>query len=619
MARMWLVLALLIPLAASPAVAVDLELVASGLSSPLYLTHARDSSGRLFVVEQGGIIKVLAPGGAAPAVFLDITDRVLSGGEQGLLGLTFHPQYPANGRFFVNYTRKPDGATVVAEYGRSSDPNVASRGERILLVIAQPFANHNGGMVEFGPDGLLYIGMGDGGSGNDPGNRAQNVNELLGKILRIDVDRASGGLPYGIPADNPFAGASTGRGEIYAIGLRNPFRFSFDRATGQLFVGDVGQSAWEEIDLVTRGANLGWRVFEGHHCTGLDPALCASGGFTPAIAEYGHSAGRCTVIGGYVYRGARGALPIGTYLFGEFCTGELFVLDAGAPTLLRGTGLQLAAFGEDEAGELYVVGLGGTVHRLVGSTSSLVAAVLPSSRSVTIGSPATAFATIINPNAVTVTSCRVSLTTQIPGDFVYQTTDPTTNAVTGLPNTPVDIPALGSQSFVFAITPSASFAPTDVALGFTCANVASAAFVPGVTTLLLSSSQTSVPDLIAVAATILNTGTVDIPGPSGTGFFSVATSNVGSAGSISVSVDTGGTRLPLTLAVCQTDSATGACLAAPAATVTLPVAAGATGTFGVFATASGNIPFNPAVNRVFVRFSEGSVTRGLTSVAVRTR
>jgi glucose/arabinose dehydrogenase len=609
---------LLLLLAEGPACAVELEPVTSGLTNPLYLTHARDASGRLFVVEQAGVVRVFAPGATTSTVFLDISDRVLSGGEQGLLGLTFHPQYPANGRFFVDYTRKPDGATVVAEYGRSTDPGVASRAERVLLVIAQPFANHNGGMVEFGPDGFLYIGMGDGGSGNDPGNRAQNVNELLGKILRIDVDR-SGALPYGIPADNPFAGGPNGRGEIYALGLRNPFRFSFDRATGQLIVGDVGQSAWEEIDVVTRGANLGWRVFEGNHCTGNDPALCTSGAFTPAIAEYAHTGGRCAVAGGYAYRGSRGTFPPGTYVFGDFCTGEIFVLDGSRPTLLLNSGLNITSFGEDEAGELYVVGEGGSVHRLAASTSALVAAVLPSSRSVTIRTAATAFATVINPNDVTATGCGLSLATPIPGDFAYQTTDAATNAVTGSPNTPVDIPPFASQSFVFALTPAAAFASTDVALRFACANVEPAVVTPGLTTLLLSSSTSPVPDVIALAATIGNTGAVEVSGPVGIGTFAVATANVGAAGSITVSADTGIAALPLTLRVCQTDMVTGVCLSAPSPTVTLHLGTGATGSFGVFVTASGNIPFDPAANRIFVRFSEGSVTRGLTSVAVSAR
>ena len=223
-------------------------------------------------------------------------------------------------------------------------------------------------MIEFGPDGFLYIGLGDGGGANDPDNRAQNVNDLLGKILRIDVDVPNPPAPYSSPADNPFFGATAGRDEIFAVGLRNPFRFSFDRDTGELVVGDVGQGAREEIDIVTVGGNYGWRVFEGTSCTGNDPLLCNAPGFIDPIFEYVHTGGRCSVTGGYVYRGTRGTFPLGTYVFGDFCTGEIFALRAaasGAPiTLLLDTELSISSFGVDEAGEIYVVGLGGTVHQI---------------------------------------------------------------------------------------------------------------------------------------------------------------------------------------------------------------------------------------------------------------
>ncbi|MGH7311460.1 MAG: PQQ-dependent sugar dehydrogenase, partial [Candidatus Rokuibacteriota bacterium] len=324
---------------------------------------------RLFVVEQGGRILVLQPGAPMATVFLDITARVLAGGERGLLGLAFHPDYASNRRFFVNYTSRPDGTTVIAEYQASAtDPDVANTGEISVLVIDQPFANHNGGMIEFGPDGFLYIGTGDGGSSNDPDNRAQNVNELLGKMLRIDVDMPSPPAPYSSPPTNPFFGTTPGRDEIYALGLRNPFRFSFDRLTGDLIAGDVGQNEREEIDLITLGGNFGWRIFEGTRCTGNDPLLCSLD-FIDPITEYSHTGGRCSVTGGYVYRGVRGALPPGAYVFADFCTGEIFQLHpaaSGAPqTLLLDTTLNIASFGEDQAGELYVVGLGGTVHRIV--------------------------------------------------------------------------------------------------------------------------------------------------------------------------------------------------------------------------------------------------------------
>lgn len=359
-------LALLGMLGAAPTGAeIALVPLVGGLSAPVYVTHARDGTGRLFIVEQAGRIKVLQPGATTPTVFLDISGQVLFGGERGLLGLAFHPQFVTNRRFFVNYTRQTDGATVIAQYlASATNPILAEAGETVLLVVPQPFANHNGGMLEFGRDGLLYIGLGDGGSGNDPGNRAQNLDDLLGKLLRIDVDQPNGPIPYSSPPDNPFVGAIPGRDEIYALGLRNPWRFSFDRATGELYVGDVGQGAFEEVDLVVRGGNYGWRVFEGAHCTTLDPARCGEGGFVPPLAEYAHVGGRCSITGGYVYRGNTATLPVGGYLFGDFCSGELLLLNGGVQSVLLDTTLPIASFGEDEAGELYVVDLTGTVYRI---------------------------------------------------------------------------------------------------------------------------------------------------------------------------------------------------------------------------------------------------------------
>jgi glucose/arabinose dehydrogenase len=362
-------LGLLVAALEAGAATIGLQPVLSGLSAPLFVTNARDGSHRLFVVEQGGVIRVLQPGATVPTVFLDISNNALAGGEQGLLGLAFHPQLAVNRQFFVNYTRKPDGATVVSRFLVSpGDPNVADpASETVYLVIAQPFTNHNGGMVEFGPDGFLYIAMGDGGSGNDPGNRAQNINNLLGKILRIDVDTPNGSTPYSSPPSNPFFGATPGADEVYAYGLRNPFRFSFDRETGDLYAGDVGQDAREEIDIITPGGNYGWRIWEGTHCTGNDPGLCNPAGFIFPIAEYDHTAGRCAVIGGYVYRGTRGSLPLGTYLYGDLCTGEIFQLLNGTSSLALDTTLSITSFGEDESGELYVVG-GSTVQRFVDVT-----------------------------------------------------------------------------------------------------------------------------------------------------------------------------------------------------------------------------------------------------------
>src|SRR5262245_8190423 len=339
--------------------------IASGLASPLFLTNARDGSGRLFILERPGRIRVIRREETSPieTPFLDISAKVLLGGERGLLGLAFHPQYTTNRRFFINYTRVPDGATVISEFNVSAaNPNVAETDERVLLTIAQPFSNHKGGTIEFGPDGYLYIGMGDGGSGFDPDNRAQNIEDLLGKMLRIDVNNLSGTAPYSSPPDNPFFGSTPGRDEIYALGLRNPYRWSFDRSTGELYAADVGQNAIEEIDIIRRGGNYGWRVFEGTQCTSLDP--CDASRFVPPIYQYDHSGGRCSVTGRYVYRGSRGTFPAGSYLFGDFCTGEIFLRRNNEVSLLLDTDLQLASFGEDEFGEIYAVDLQGSVFRL---------------------------------------------------------------------------------------------------------------------------------------------------------------------------------------------------------------------------------------------------------------
>jgi glucose/arabinose dehydrogenase len=347
------------------AVRIDLVTALSGFTQPVYLTNADDGTGRRFIVEQPGRILVAQRAASVSTVFLDIQSRVLSGGEQGLLGLAFHPQYATNGRFFVNYTRRPDGATVIAEYHVSStDPNQGDPNtEVVFLVIAQPYANHNGGMIEFGQDGYLYIGMGDGGSGNDPENYAQNIEALLGKMLRIDIDHPeSMTVLYSSPTTNPFYGPTPGRDEIYALGFRNPWRFSFDRSNGVLYLGDVGQDAIEEIDVVSLGQNHGWRVWEGNQCTGLDP--CATAGFTFPIAQYTQSSGRCAITGGYVYRGSDGSLPAGAYVYGDFCTGEIFMLSDGEQTLLLNTPHNISSFGEDESGEIYVVTYGGTIFRI---------------------------------------------------------------------------------------------------------------------------------------------------------------------------------------------------------------------------------------------------------------
>ncbi|MEW6125858.1 MAG: PQQ-dependent sugar dehydrogenase [Acidobacteriota bacterium] len=354
---------------APAATQIELEPVVGGLSRTVYITHSRDGSNRLFILEQAGRILVLQPGASTPTVFLNISAKVLStGNEQGLLGLAFHPAYSLNRRFFVNYTRQTDGATVIAEYQASAaDANVADLTEKVILTVAQPAANHNGGMIEFGPDGYLYIAMGDGGSANDPNNRAQSIDDLLGKILRIDIDQRTLQTEYASPGDNPFFGALPGRDEIWAYGLRNPWRFSFDRLTGQLYAGDVGQGAIEEVDIIAKNGNYGWRVFEGTRCTGLGPASCMTSGFIPPIFEYTHTGGRCSVTGGYVYRGMQSTLPLGSYVYADFCSGEIFQWVNNQQELLLDTGLLISSFGEDEAGEIYVVALSGAIYRIKGT------------------------------------------------------------------------------------------------------------------------------------------------------------------------------------------------------------------------------------------------------------
>jgi hypothetical protein len=363
--------ALLVAFAALPCAAIQLvPVVSSGLASPVFVGHAGDGSQRLFIVEQGGVVKVLQAGATVATPFLDVSAKVVAGGERGLLGLAFHPQYAANGRFFVYYTRVADGAIVVAEYHVSANRDVADPAERVLLVIPHPVnANHNGGMLAFGRDGYLYIGVGDGGSANDPPNNAQNINVLLGKILRIDVDHAdaAAGTPYSAPAGNPFVGTA-GADEIFAYGWRNPWRFSFDRATGAQWVADVGQGAREEVDtLVIAGGNYGWRVYEGSACTGNDPALCNPANYIFPIFDYEHTNGRCSITGGYVYRGAQNALPAGTYVYADYCTGEIFSWDGATQSVLLDTAQNVSSFGEDEQGELYVVNLGGSVSRIASS------------------------------------------------------------------------------------------------------------------------------------------------------------------------------------------------------------------------------------------------------------
>ncbi len=350
---------------------LSLVLRAEGLTQPVQVAHAGDGTGTLYAVEQVGRIRTIRNGTLGAAPFLDISGRVLAGGERGLLGLAFPPGYATKGYFYVNYTRNPDGATVIARYRVTPDPDVADpSSEEVLLVIDQPFSNHNGGQIAFGPDGFLYIGTGDGGSGGDPQGNAQNPSTLLGKMLRIDVE--GGATPYAIPPGNPFAGNAGSRGEIWAMGLRNPWRFSFDRGTGDLYIGDVGQGSFEEVDFQPAssagGENYGWNVVEGNSCYG--GTACNPSDFVPPVAVYDHSAGKCSVTGGTVYRGNAFPGMQGIYFYGDFCTGEIFGLtrdgSAWETALLLDAPFSISSFGEDETGNLYAANYGGgSVHEIV--------------------------------------------------------------------------------------------------------------------------------------------------------------------------------------------------------------------------------------------------------------
>jgi putative cell wall-binding protein/glucose/arabinose dehydrogenase len=352
--------------------------VTSGLTEPVLVTHAGDA--RLFVVEQGGDIRIVSGGTLLPQPFVDLTPLILkNGSERGLLGLAFHPQYASNGRLFVFYTRAPDGDLQISELRRSAgNANLADPPStfvrEILRIEHSQFGNHNGGMLAFGPDGHLYIATGDGGGGGDPFEAGQDINTRLGKILRIDIDTPSAGIPFEVPPDNPFVGTA-GDDLVWSYGLRNPWRFSFDRLTGDLWIGDVGQGAWEEIDRAPRSAgggrgwNFGWDVLEGRHC--FEPSSgCSAAGKVGPIAEYDHGQG-CSVTGGHVYRGPVSPALLGRYFFADYCSGRLWDLEAvgGAtqtPRLLLSTGLNISSFGEDVNGEVYIVGHGGTIHRIAG-------------------------------------------------------------------------------------------------------------------------------------------------------------------------------------------------------------------------------------------------------------
>lgn len=354
---------------------INLEEFVTGLTSPVEITNANDS--RLFVVQQNGMIKIIQPNGTInPANFLNISTKITFNGERGLLGLAFHPQYSTNGYFFVYYNNTA-GNIVLARYSvNPTNPDVADpNSEKILLNIVKPFANHNGGSIHFAPDGKLWIVTGDGGSGGDPNNNAQNKNSLLGKMLRIDVN-ATDPTPYNIPSDNPFAGAGVdGADEVWAYGLRNAWKFSFDLTTGNAMIADVGQGAIEEINkmsITQAGINYGWRCYEGNNT--YNTAQCpAQSSMTFPIAVYDHSGGKCSITGGYVYRGTQYPSLQGKYFFADYCSGQIGILgnDNSITWTSAYSGNGFASFGQDSQKELYVAGVeSGKIFKITTGTLS---------------------------------------------------------------------------------------------------------------------------------------------------------------------------------------------------------------------------------------------------------
>ncbi len=371
-------------ISAVPGTALASELVADGFRLPVHLAAPPRDYERLFVVEQAGTIRIIKSGRTLPNPFLDIRDRVRSGGERGLLSIAFHPDYASNRRFFVYYTEST-GDLAISEFSTpQTAPDAANPAseQRLLTIPHRKYGNHNGGQLAFGPDRFLYIGTGDGGAGGDPDNNGQNKASLLGKLLRIDVDSRATGKPYGIPPSNPFIAEGNTAPEIWAFGLRNPWRFSFDRATGDLYIADVGQNAWEEVNVQPAagggGANYGWRFMEGLHCYD-PPSGCPTRGLTPPVLDYPHKPGGQSITGGFVYRGCLIPDLHGTYFYGDYVKGFIraFALRDGRATQERditgqltapppSSAIHLSSFGEDARGELYLVEhINGEIYRVV--------------------------------------------------------------------------------------------------------------------------------------------------------------------------------------------------------------------------------------------------------------
>jgi glucose/arabinose dehydrogenase len=620
--------------------------VVGGLSQPTAMAFI--GPGDILVLQKSdGRVRRVINGMLQPGQVLDVA--VDSASERGLLGLAIHPNFPTSPFVYLYYTESTTGSDTSGSpapsgnrvYRYTWNGSTLVGPQLILDLPVTPGPNHNGGAMTFGPEDKLYVVIGE----LNRNGQLQNFSgaaapDDTGVIFRINDDGSA-------PSDNPFFNQGGNLAKYFAYGIRNSFGLAFDSVTGKLWDTENGPANYDEINLVEPGFNSGWMrimgpssrdaqgtsdlvVFSGSHYADPKFSWFSTVGPTGIIfmngaslgVDYQNNAFVGDINNGNLYRFRLNPTRDG-FVFTDPNLGDL-VADNNTELqeLILGTGFSGITdlkIGPD--GLLYVLSFSlGKIFVISRLPPSLVAAVLPSSRSVQVGTTATAFATIINAGSVTATACRISLLTSLPATFSYQTTNPATNQVIGAPNTPVNIAADAAQSYVFALTPSAPIAPTDVQLSFDCTNTNPAPINTGLNTLLLSASATPVPDIVALAVTPTNDGIVNILATNGTGALAVATVNVGTTGTITASADTGSATLPVNISLCQTNPATGQCISGIGSTVTTTINANATPTFGIFLQGSGNVPFDPAANRIFVRFKDGGdVTRGSTSVAARTQ
>ena len=625
--------------------ALQVTEVVDGLSQPTAMAFI--GPGDILVLQKSdGRVRRVINGMLQPGQVLDVA--VDSASERGLLGLAIHPNFPTSPFVYLYYTESSTGSDTSGSpaplgnrvYRYTWNGSTLVGPQLILDLPVTPGPNHNGGAMTFGPDDKLYVVIGE----LNRNGQLQNFSgaaapDDTGVIFRINDDGSA-------PSDNPFFNQGGNLAKYFAYGIRNSFGLAFDSVTGKLWDTENGPANYDEVNLVEPGFNSGWMrimgpssrdaqgtsdlvVFSGSHYADPTFSWFSTVGPTGIIfmngaslgVDYQNNAFVGDINNGNLYRFRLNPTRDG-FVFTNPNLGDL-VADNNTELqeLILGTGFSGITdlkIGPD--GLLYVLSFSlGKIFVISRLPPSLVAAVLPSSRSVQVGTTATAFATIINAGSVTATACRISLLTSLPATFSYQTTNPATNQVIGAPNTPVNITAGAAQSYVFALTPSAPIAPTDVQLSFDCTNTDPAPINTGLNTLLLSASTTPVPDIVALAVTPTNDGIVNILATNGTGALAVATVNVGATGTITASADTGSATLPVNISLCQTNPATGQCISGIGSTMTTTINANATPTFGIFVQGSGNVPFDPAANRIFVRFKDGGdVTRGSTSVAART-